>query len=1184
MVTPPADVTTPSTGPDGAVVDYDAATAVDDRDGPLVPDCSPPSGSLFAIGTTTVTCSATDAAGNTGEATFTVTVQPPVTHQLEVHKVGTGSGRVTSDPAGIDCGSDCDFPFDHGAHVTLTEAPADRSSFAGWSGDCTVEGLTCIATMTAARTVTATFTLPPVGTSTVITSDTSTPTVVGQPYEVEWSVTLDAPALGTADGSVTLSDGTESCSAPATTGSCSLTSTTSGLKHLVASFTPSDATQTESASDPADHQVDPAATDTTIVSDTPDPSHDGATYVVTWSVVVVAPGAGTPAGTVTVADDLSASCSAGVAAGSCVMPSSPVGTRTLTATFVPSGDDLTGSADTATHTIVAGGPLAVTSVSPATLGRGAHATLDVLGTGFSVLSTVTIGGINIGTPPVTFVDSTHLRLTIDIPPAAGLGTHDVSVQEGSHGGGPIARCQRCLTIVAFALGSVDPASLDRGTSASFDIRGAGFAPSTRVDVHGAGVTAAVPTFIDSTHLRVLLTATSNAALTARQVDVTSIAGPHGLTATCPTCRVTIVAGGPLAVTSVSPATLGRGAHATLDVLGTGFSVLSTVTIGGINIGTPPVTFVDSTHLRLTIDIPPAAGLGTHDVSVQEGSHGGGPIARCQRCLTIVAFALGSVDPASLDRGTSASFDIRGAGFAPSTRVDVHGAGVTAAVPTFIDSTHLRVLLTATSNAALTARQVDVTSIAGPHGLTATCPTCRVTIVAGGPLAVTSVSPATLGRGAHATLDVLGTGFSVLSTVTIGGINIGTPPVTFVDSTHLRLTIDIPPAAGLGTHDVSVQEGSHGGGSHRPLPALPDHRRLRPGLGRSGEPRPGHIGQLRHPRRRLRAEHARRRPRCRRHRGRAHLHRLDAPAGAADRDLERGAHGAPGRTSPASRVSHGTHRVLSDLPRDHRGGRLFCGTTTRGQPALPLMFQTPATRASRSARRRSARLTGQPVVPRSGPALTPPGARRIRSSRCRPLRRSAPTMARPRPDAPWPRTRAGPNTSSTLCGMSVPDAAWPMTPRTTRWSQMPMGTPTRPPRIPTTATDETTIDMTWRGVMPTALRMRDLLHPRRVSRRTVSRPPQRHDDEHDAQERDDTLEQQKSLVGRRVLHDLHLRPREPVAVGEVGPVGLEIRPGSGSTSQLSATRVGSSVARSAHSPRSSTSSRASRAGRRSRRRG
>ncbi|HXG93318.1 MAG TPA: HYR domain-containing protein [Blastocatellia bacterium] len=43
--------------------------------------CSPPSGSVFPVGTTTVTCTATDSAGNSSSAAFTVTVadnQPPV--------------------------------------------------------------------------------------------------------------------------------------------------------------------------------------------------------------------------------------------------------------------------------------------------------------------------------------------------------------------------------------------------------------------------------------------------------------------------------------------------------------------------------------------------------------------------------------------------------------------------------------------------------------------------------------------------------------------------------------------------------------------------------------------------------------------------------------------------------------------------------------------------------------------------------------------------------------------------------------------------------------------------------------------------------------------------------------------------------------------------------------------------
>jgi len=74
-VTTPGDQTAEATGPNGAIVTYPAATALDDVDGTVTATCEPASGDTFALGETTVTCSATDAAGNTGSGEFTVTVQ-----------------------------------------------------------------------------------------------------------------------------------------------------------------------------------------------------------------------------------------------------------------------------------------------------------------------------------------------------------------------------------------------------------------------------------------------------------------------------------------------------------------------------------------------------------------------------------------------------------------------------------------------------------------------------------------------------------------------------------------------------------------------------------------------------------------------------------------------------------------------------------------------------------------------------------------------------------------------------------------------------------------------------------------------------------------------------------------------------------------------------------------------------
>ena len=90
---------------------------------------------------------------STGEP-ITVTSQPAST--LDVNKAGDGSGQITSDPAGIDCGSTCTAQFGAGTDVTLSATPDPGSTFAGWSGDCS--GLVCLLTMDDNRNVTATFT------------------------------------------------------------------------------------------------------------------------------------------------------------------------------------------------------------------------------------------------------------------------------------------------------------------------------------------------------------------------------------------------------------------------------------------------------------------------------------------------------------------------------------------------------------------------------------------------------------------------------------------------------------------------------------------------------------------------------------------------------------------------------------------------------------------------------------------------------------------------------------------------------------------------------------------------------------------------------------------------------------------------------------------------------------------
>jgi X-Pro dipeptidyl-peptidase len=70
----PSNIEVETTSGDGRTVTYTPPTATDNEDPSPVVACVPPSGANFAVGTTQVTCTATDANGNSSSASFTVKV------------------------------------------------------------------------------------------------------------------------------------------------------------------------------------------------------------------------------------------------------------------------------------------------------------------------------------------------------------------------------------------------------------------------------------------------------------------------------------------------------------------------------------------------------------------------------------------------------------------------------------------------------------------------------------------------------------------------------------------------------------------------------------------------------------------------------------------------------------------------------------------------------------------------------------------------------------------------------------------------------------------------------------------------------------------------------------------------------------------------------------------------------
>ncbi|MFF3334449.1 HYR domain-containing protein [Streptomyces sp. NPDC002888] len=183
------DLTVEATGPDGAVVEY-TATAVDTVDGPTKVTCTPPPGSTFPVGKTTVTCTSTDAHENTGEDTAVITVvdtTAPVVTVDDRTEPATGP-----DGAVIEYTATAQDIVDGPLPVTCT--PLSGSTFP--VGETTV---TCTATDAAGNTGTdtAVFTVIDDGKPVVQVDDRNVRTLSRDGAPVEYTATAQDLVDGT---------------------------------------------------------------------------------------------------------------------------------------------------------------------------------------------------------------------------------------------------------------------------------------------------------------------------------------------------------------------------------------------------------------------------------------------------------------------------------------------------------------------------------------------------------------------------------------------------------------------------------------------------------------------------------------------------------------------------------------------------------------------------------------------------------------------------------------------------------------------------------------------------------------------------------------------------------------------------------------------------------------------------
>jgi uncharacterized repeat protein (TIGR01451 family) len=162
-----------------------------------------------ALGARTGTLTVTDNAPTTGStqtAALTGTGTAAATFSLTVTPAGSGTGTVTSNPAGINCGATCTANFNSGTAVTLTAAAGTGSTFTGWSGGgCTGTG-TCVVTLAANTTVTATFTGAAAGPALSIAKTHTGNFTQGQANAAYTVTVSNAAGAGATSGTVTVTD------------------------------------------------------------------------------------------------------------------------------------------------------------------------------------------------------------------------------------------------------------------------------------------------------------------------------------------------------------------------------------------------------------------------------------------------------------------------------------------------------------------------------------------------------------------------------------------------------------------------------------------------------------------------------------------------------------------------------------------------------------------------------------------------------------------------------------------------------------------------------------------------------------------------------------------------------------------------------------------------------------------
>ena len=469
--------------------------------------------------------------------------------------------------------------------------------------------------------------LPPgVTASTTVVSTPTNPSVFGQ------SVTFTSATTGgsgTPTGTVDFTDGATLLATVTLDGTGTATLTTSTLtagSHGIVTVYSGDATYASSTSATLPMTVNPATTNTSVTAAPPTSAPLGQSVTFTATMTAVAPGAGTPVGTVDFVHGVTAiaGCTSvpvnGSGTAACTTSTLAAGAYTIKATYTPIGGNFSGSNGTLPYAIVA----------PPSIAKAFGAASILLNASTSLTFTITNPAANtVAEAGVAFTDSLPAGLVVSTP--NGLSN----------------TCGGTATAVAGS-GSI---SLTNGTIATSS----------------------------SCTLAVNITGTATGQYTNTSGAVTSTNGGTGNTATD-----NLTVNSPPAITSANNTTFTVGSAGSFNVTATGFPAPTFTKTGALPAG---VTLSAAGHLAGT---PGAASGGDYPITITATNGVGTDATQSFTLHVTESPAITSGNSTTFAVGSAGTFTVTAAGFPAPTLSEAgalpggvsfnNGTGVLAGTP------------------------------------------------------------------------------------------------------------------------------------------------------------------------------------------------------------------------------------------------------------------------------------------------------------------------------------------------------------------------------------------------------------------------------------------------------------------------------------------------------------------------